>query len=84
MPTDLDTMTTPYVRDAGVEVIDPVNAWPLAPARILVQLVSLVGGVCQIGHDPETGRYWVRVLRHSGGGWSSWQELKETETEVPV
>jgi hypothetical protein len=83
MPTDLDTMTTPYVRDAGVEINDPANAWPLAPARILLQLVSLVGGVCQIGHDPETSQYWIRVLRYSGGGWLPWQELKEEQPPVP-
>lgn len=72
--TDLDNMTTPSVRNPGVEVFGPANAWPSASTRVYVQINPIVGGVSQIGYDPATGRYWLRKLHYAGGGWSTWTE----------
>lgn len=84
MPTDLDALTVPFVRDPGVAVYDPVNAWPSAPAYIVLQIESLVGGVCQIGYDPTTGRYWIRSMLYAGGGWSDWKSASGQENAPPV
>lgn len=84
MPTDLDAITVPFVRDPGLAVYDPVNAWPSAPAYIVLQIESLVGGVCQIGYDPVTSRYWIRSMRYAGGGWSDWASTSGQENAPPV
>lgn len=71
--TDLDNLTMPTARNPGMEIYDPQNAWPSAPARIYLQINPLAGGVYQTGYDPATERYWLRSMRYAGGGWSAWK-----------
>jgi hypothetical protein len=71
MTTNLDNLTVPTAFNPGMEVYDPVNGWAGASSRIYVQVNQIVGGVCQIGHDPTSSGYWMRTLHH-GGAWSDW------------